>query len=46
MKISDILRQLADVIDREDPGKPDASIQNAAGLAREYYGEAKQSWCQ
>jgi hypothetical protein len=33
MKISDILRQLADVIDREDPGKPDASIQNAAAMA-------------
>ena len=45
MKISDVLRQLADVMDQADPSKPDGSIHNAAGLAREYYGEAKQSWC-
>lgn len=33
MKISDVLRQLADVMDQADPGKPDPNIQNAAAMA-------------
>ncbi len=32
MKIADILRQLADAIDQQDPGQPDARLQNPAVL--------------
>ena len=32
MKIADILRQLADAIDQQDPGQPDTRLQNPAVL--------------
>ena len=32
MKIADILRQLADQLDQQDPGQPDERLQNPAAL--------------
>jgi hypothetical protein len=40
MKISDIFRKIADVIDQEqDPGQPDAQLQNPAELSHVSAGE-------
>jgi len=33
MKIADVLRQVADAIEQQDAGEPDASIQNPAALS-------------
>ena len=33
MRISDILRQLADTIDQQDPGRPDPRLQNPAHMS-------------
>lgn len=33
MKISDILRRLADSIDQQDPGRPDTKLQNPAQMS-------------
>jgi hypothetical protein len=33
MKIADVLRQVADAIEQQDAGEPDASIQNPAELS-------------
>lgn len=44
MKISDVLRHMADAIDRqEDPGRPDDSIQNPAELSQINAGEPVDS---
>jgi len=46
MKISDVLRQVADAIEQqEDPGQPDQQIQNPARLSPTAAGQAVDAPC-